>query len=264
MTREQLAKKLAKEAGEYLLKSFYKFQPKEKSYKANKTTVTKYDKGAERIILKAIKKYFPNDAILSEEAGSNNKESEYLWIVDPLDGTRNFTMRNPVFSVAIAVLHLPEKKSEEARVQHGFIYVPVLKDMYEASLNKGTRLNGKKVKVSDISKLEDAQHTFCHGYGPTYMSKSGRYNLNMKKKNIDARQLGSAAIELALVASRRSESIVIPGANSWDVAAGVLLVREAGGKVTDTNGQPWRLGSKDMIATNGKVHNKVLRVFNNA
>jgi len=264
MKRDQLAKQLAKEAGEYLLKGFYKFQPKEKSYKANKTTVTKYDKGAERIILSAIKKYFPNDAILSEEAGANNIKSEYLWIVDPLDGTRNFTMRNPVFSVAIAVLHLPNQDESVARVEHGFIYVPVLGDMYEASLKKGTRLNGRKVSVSSISKLADAQHTFCHGYGPTYMSKSGRYNLNLKKKNIDARQLGSAAIELALVASRRSESIVIPGANSWDVAAGVLLVREAGGKVTDAGGKSWRLGSKDMIATNGKIHSKVLKVFNDA
>ncbi|MFW0862675.1 MAG: inositol monophosphatase family protein [Candidatus Komeilibacteria bacterium] len=264
MTREQLAKKLAKEAGEYLLNNFYTFKPKEKSYKANKTTVTKYDKGAEKIILKAIKKYFPNDAILSEEAGANNKESEYLWIVDPLDGTRNFTMRNPVFSVAIAIIYLPDKNSSKAEVKHGFVYVPVLKDMYEASLHKGTKLNGKKVYVSKIAKMEDAQHTFCHGQGPTYMSKSGRYNLNLKKKNIDARQLGSAAIELALVSSGRSESIVIPGANSWDVAAGILLVREAGGKVTDANGGAWRLGSTDMIATNGKVHNKILKVFNNA
>jgi len=264
MTRQQLAEKIAREAGEYLSKNFYTFKPKEKSYKANKTTVTKYDKGAERIILKAIKKYFPNDAILSEEAGANNKESDYLWIVDPLDGTRNFTMRNPVFSVAIAVLHLPNKDNSKAIIEHGFVYVPVLKDMYAASLNKGTRLNDKKVVVSKIAKMDDAQHTFCHGQGPTYMSKSGRYNLNLKKKNIDARQLGSAAIELALVASGRSESIVIPGANSWDVAAGILLVSEAGGKVTDAKGKQWRLGSKDMIATNGKVHSKVLKVFNNA
>ncbi len=264
MTRQQLAKKLAKEAGKYLLKSFYKFQPKEKSYKANHTTVTKYDKGAEKIILKAIKKYFPNDAILSEEAGANNKQSEHLWIIDPLDGTRNFTMRNPVFSVAIAILYLPNKDIKKARVQFGFIYVPVLQDMYEAFLNKGAKLNGKKISVSNIVKMNDAQHTFCHGYGPTYMSKSGRYNLVLKKKNIDARQLGSAAIELALVALGRSESIVIPGANSWDVVAGRLLVREAGGRVTDINGLPWRFGSKDMIATNGKLHNQVLKTFKNA
>lgn len=264
MTRQQLAKKVAREAGKYLLKNFYTFKSKEKSYKANRTTVTKYDKGAEKIILNAIKKYFPNDAILSEEAGANNKESEYLWIVDPLDGTRNFTMRNPVFSVAIAIVHSPSMDDSKAKVEHGIIYVPILKDMYEASINKGAKLNGKKVFVSKIAKMEDAQHTFCHGQGPTYMSKSGRYNLNLKKKNIDARQLGSAAMELALVSSGRSDSIVIPGANSWDVAAGILLVREAGKQVTDANGSSWRLVSKDMIATNGKIHNKVLKVFHNA
>jgi len=264
MTRQQLAKKVAKEAGKYLLKGFFKFQPKEKSYKANRTTVTKYDKGAEKIILSAIKKYFPNDAILSEEAGANNKSSEYLWIVDPLDGTRNFTMRNPIFSVAIAVIHLPGKKIERAIIQYGIVYVPVLKDLYEASAGKGARLNNKKIKVSKIAKLADAQHTFCHGQGSVYMSKSGRYNLILKKKNIDARQLGSAAIELALVASSRSESIVIPGANTWDVAAGVLLVREAGGKVTDIDNNMWRLNSRDMVATNGKVHKAVLKIFKNA
>jgi myo-inositol-1(or 4)-monophosphatase len=264
MTRQQLAKKIAKEAGEYLLKGFYKFKPSEKGYKTNRTIVTKYDKGAEKIILSAIKKYFPNDAILSEEAGANNKESEYLWIVDPLDGTRNFTMRNPVFSVAIAVLHLPNCDVKKAQVQTGIIYVPVLNDMYEASLKRGARLNGKKISVSNIAKLKDAQHTFCHGQGPVYMSKSGRYNLSLKKKNIDARQLGSAAIELALVASSRVESIIIPGANSWDVAAGTLIVSEAGGRVTDCDGKKWKLGSIDMIASNGNVHNKVLKVFNNA
>lgn len=264
MTRQQLAKRIAKEAGEYLLKGFFKFQPKEKSYKANRTTVTKYDKGAEKIILAGIKKYFPNDAILSEEAGANNKSSEYLWIVDPLDGTRNFTMHNPIFSVAIAVIHLPDKNTEQAVIEYGVVYVPVLKDLYEAYVGKGARLNNKKVKVSEIAGLADAQHTFCHGQGPAYMSKSGRYNLNLKKKNIDARQLGSAAIELALVASSRSESIVIPGANSWDVAAGVLLVREAGGKVTDINNNMWKLNSVDMIATNGKVHKAVLKIFKDA
>ena len=264
MTRQQLAKKLAKEAGEYLLKSFYKFQPKEKSYKANRTTVTKYDKGAEKIILKAIKKHFPDDAILSEEAGANNKESEYLWIVDPLDGTRNFTMRNPVFSVAIAIMYLPKNNINKARVQHGVVFVPVLGDMYEASISKGAKLNGRRIKVSRVKNFNDAQHTFCHGQGHLFMGKSARYNLSLKKQNIDSRQLGSAAIELALVASGRIESIVIPGANSWDVAAGILFVREAGGVVTGTNGKDWRLGSQNMIASNGLVHKQVLKTFNNA
>ena len=264
MTRQQLAKKLTKEAGEYLLKEFFKFERQNTKYKANKTPVTKCDKKAERIILSSIKKHFPNDAILSEEAGANNKQSKYLWVIDPLDGTRNFTMRNPLFSVAIAIIQLPINNKAKPKILYGFIYVPILKDIYEASLAGGAKLNNKKIKVSQFSKLETAQHTFCHGSGPTYMSKSGRYNLNLKKKNIDARQLGSAAIELALVASGRSESIVIPGANVWDVAAGILLVREAGGKVTDINNQPWVLDSKDMIATNNVIHNRILKIYKNA
>lgn len=264
MTRQQLAKKLAKKAGSFLFKNFNKFKAPRESFKANHEIVTQYDKQAEQIIIKGIKKYFPQDAILSEEAGSDHKQSEYLWVVDPLDGTTNFVMYNPIFSVSIGLFKVPQKNMNKARVVFGAIYVPVLNDLYTAKLKGGAWHNNRRIKVSKIKDFIDAQHTYCHGSSQDYKDKAVDYYSKIKKAGVNIRQLGSAAIELALVASGRNESIVIPGANSWDVAAGVLLVREAGGLVTDAKGKPWRFGSRDMIATNRLVHTEVLRTFNNA
>lgn len=222
--------------------------------------VTKADTGAEKIILSLLKKYTPSFAILSEESGFNKIKSDYLWVVDPLDGTTNFKVHNPLFSVSIALYYKGEPKL-------GVIYAPYLKELFVAEKGKGAWLNGKRIKVSKTSELSKSFLTYCYGQEGKHMRRAVELYRYFKMKSVDMRQLGSAAIELAWVAAGRTESIVIPGTKPWDVAAGILLVTEAGGKVTDFGGKPWRFVDKktgqislnvDLLATNSKIHQKIL------
>jgi myo-inositol-1(or 4)-monophosphatase len=243
----------AQKAGRMLLRQYKNFDRGTVELKAHHEILTKADLMSEKIILKEIKKNFPEHRILSEESGQIRNQSDYLWIVDPLDGTTNFSMHNPLWSVSIAVAY-------QGKVILGVIYAPLLDELYVAEENKGVRRNGKKIKVSGHTKK--ALHTFCHGRENKYVKKALKYYRWQKLNELDCRQMGSAAIELAFVAGGRTESIMIPGANPWDVAAGVLMVREAGGKVTDFKGKEWILDSKDMLASNGKVHRELLKVIN--
>lgn len=221
--------------------------------KSHHEVVTKIDIASEKTIISAIKNNFPDHSILSEEAGANKKVSDYLWVVDPLDGTTNFTIHNPLYSISLAVAYKQE-------IVLGIVFAPYLDELYIAEPGKDARRNNKKINVSKISTGKTI-NTFCHGTTERDIRKALAYMRHQKLNGLDCRQLGSAAIELAYVASGRVESIMIPGAHPWDVAAGVLLVREAGGRVTDFKGREWNLKSRDMLATNGKIHSKLLKVI---
>lgn len=249
---KKVAEEAAREAGEELLKRFAKFKRNTVDFKAHHEIITKADLAAEKIILKTIKKNFPNHRILSEESGDNKSESDYLWIIDPLDGTTNFSMHNPLFSSSIGVAYKGE-------IIVGVVHAPFLGETYVAELGKGARMNGKKVKVSGVKDPSRALNTYCHAREDKYVRQALNYMRKQKLEGFDCRQLGSAAIELAFVASGRVESIVIPGANAWDVAAGVLLVREAGGKVSDFKNKDWSLDSEGIIASNGLIHKDILK-----
>jgi len=250
---KKVAIEAAGKAGRVLLREYDNFNRSKIKLKSRHEILTKADLDAEKIIIKAIKKYFPSHQILSEESGWTKNKSDYLWIVDPLDGTTNFSMHNPLWSVSIALAYNKE-------IILGVIFAPVLNELYEVEKGKNARLNGKKIKVSNISKGK-VINTFCHGHTTKAIKKALTYYTKQKLSGLDCRQLGSAALELAYVACGRVESIVIPGANLWDVAAGVLLIQEAKGKVTDFSGKEWNLDSKDLAASNGKVHNQILKVI---
>lgn len=242
--------KIVKQAGQILIKEFNNFDRREIKLKYRHEIVTKADLLSEKIIIAGIKKNFPGHEILSEEAGRINGDSDYLWIVDPIDGTTNFSMHNPLWAISVGVLYKRE-------IIFGIIFAPFLKELYIAEKGKGARLNNKIIKVSQ-TKDGKVLNTFCHGSTKRDMKMALKYYVRQKKEKLDCRQLGSASVELAYVASGRIESIMIPGAKPWDVAAGVLLVREAGGKVTDFGGKEWSLDSRDMIASNGLVHKGIL------
>ncbi len=243
----------ARAAGKLLAKEFKTFDRSDVKVKGFTQLVTPADKEAEKIILSAIKEVFPGHHILSEESGDNDKKSKYSWIVDPLDGTTNFSFHFPAFAVSIGVAY-------EGEIILGVVYLPLLNEMFVAERGKGAFLNGKKIRVSSCGP-ERAFHTFCHGGKKNDVKKAVGYYSYRKPRDYDIRQLGSASLELAYVACGRTDSIFIPGAKSWDVAAGTLLVSEAGGRVTDEAGREWTLKSKDMIATNGLVHSEVLKVL---
>jgi myo-inositol-1(or 4)-monophosphatase len=240
-------------AGEELLDRYKKFNRKDEKFKSAHEIVTAADLAAEKIILATIKKAFPLHEILSEEAGKSGRNSDYLWVVDPLDGTHNFSFHNPLWAVSIAVFYKQE-------IILGVIFAPVLNELYVAEKDSGAWLNGQRISVSKIRGAK-SMNAFCHSSQKKDIKKSLKYYNYHKLKDLDIRQLGSAALELSYVAAGRLESIYIPGANSWDVAAGALLVREAGGKVTDANNKDWKIGSRELLGSNKAVHNGLLKVI---
>ncbi len=250
MNEFALAIKAAGEAGKFLAKHYSATALKNYHIKHKTQIVTPSDLGAEKIILNILKKTkYP---ILSEEAGWVGKKSSSAWIVDPLDGTTNFTIGSPIFAVSIALVknNMPVL---------AVVYAPILNTLYSAQAGKGSWKNGKKIHVSNTNKLSKSFVTYCYGSAGNNIMRAVAFEKIMRQKALEVRQLGAASIELALVAAGRTDTIVIPGAHPWDVAAGVLLVTEAGGKVTDFKGNNWHLGSSDMAATNGKIHSTILK-----
>jgi myo-inositol-1(or 4)-monophosphatase len=251
----------AKKAGLALLKQFNNFDRGKVKLKSAHEIVTQSDLGAEKIILAEIKKNFSEDSVLSEEAGMKKGKSEYLWLVDPLDGSTNFSIHNPLWAVSIGLAYKKE-------LVFSIILAPFMNELYIAEKGKGAYLykyfkftaKGEKIKVSKINSGK-VINIYCHGSQIKDMKRAIKYYSYQKLNGLDSRQLGSASLELAFVANGRAESIFIPGANLWDVAAGVLLVREAGGKVTDATGKEWNLNSYDMLASNGKTHKELLSVI---
>jgi len=242
---------VTKKAGASLKKDFYNLKRSQIKLKGEKDLVTTADLKSEKIVINAIKKNFPEHVILSEEAGLNQKTSDYMWVIDPLDGTTNFSYHNPIWNVSIAVTH-------KGKVIMGAVYIPLQDELFFAELNKGAYLNNKKFKAAKATnKNIDA---YCHGSGARNINKMLKYYNYQKKNALDCRQLGSAAYELAYTALGRIDSILIPGANSWDVAAGALIVREAGGKVTDFKNKQWNIESQDILAANPKAHARIMKI----
>jgi myo-inositol-1(or 4)-monophosphatase len=251
--RNSIAIDAVLKSGRMLKKEFANFDRSSITLKSHNEILTKCDLMSEEIILNEIRKNFLMDGILSEEHGIVEGRTQFQWILDPIDGTTNFSMHNPLWSISLAL-------ARDNELVLGMIYAPMMDELYLAEKDNGAKMNGKKIKVS---KIDDGKilNTYCHGKSLKDVRRAIRYYTKQKSAEIDCRQLGSAALELAYVAAGRVESIVIPGTNDWDVAAGVLLVREAGGKVTDFNGKKWELGTRDILASNGKVHTDILKIL---
>lgn len=242
--------KLAKQSGQEINKKFN--HDRIVKVKAKSQIVTQADLIADKIIVSALKKKFPKHAILSEESGQNKIESDYLWVIDPLDGTTNYSIGSPLFATQIALFY---KNNPVLSVA----FCPVMNELYFAEYKKGAYLNNKKIKVSSKHNLNESFLTFCHGSTKSDMMRAMKIYNKIKLMGLDSRQLGSAAIETGFVAAGRTDCIMIPGANVWDVGPGVLFIREAGGRVTDFFGKEWDLKSKDMVGSNGAIHSQLIR-----
>lgn len=239
----------AKKAGAIALRYFETSVVRE--VKADKSFVTAADKEAEAAIIADIKKHFPDHGILGEESGEVKTDSPYSWVIDPLDGTGNFVNGIPLFSVSIAVI-------ENGKPIAAVVYQPVGDSLYAAEKGKGTTWRNKPVRVSD-GDTERAMITF--GPGKKEKERLNRMLSASERFVKSKRYLGSAALELAYVARGGTEGFICLGLNRWDYAAGVLLVEEAGGKITDFEGKPWQFGGSDFfVASNGIVHNALLRL----
>lgn len=244
----------AKKAGDFLAREFKNFDRTKVKFKSRHEIVSFADLKAEKIILRIIKSNFPDYAVLSEESGQSDKKSDYLWIVDPLDGSTNFSYHNPFFAVSIGLAY-------KNKIVLGVIFAPILKELYLGELGQSSLLNSKKIFVSKIVKNSKALNAFCHSSREKDIRRAVKYYQKQKIHGFDCRQIGSASLELAYVAAGRIESIAIPGAHPWDVAAGAILVSGAGGRVTDFASKPWSLKSYDMVASNGRVHKQLLKIL---
>jgi len=251
--REKTKKELVaviKKTGQILLKEFKKGQQPKAVFKSRHDIVTKADLLAEKIIINTLKKLTPAWRILSEETGDNHKNNDFLWTLDPLDGTTNFYMGNPLFAVQLGLIY----KNEPV---WGIIYAPLLNEFYYAEKGKGAYLNNKKIKVSK-KNMQKALLTYCHGSKKSDINLAIKIYQYFKTRQFDIRQLGAASLEFAWVAKGRTEAYISPGANLWDIAPGILLVKEAGGLVSDFKGLPWSIKSKNILATNQSVNKPII------
>ena len=246
-----IAVEAARKAAAIQMKYFGKI--KEIKSKGVLGLVTNADIEAEKAIVKIIKKNFPNHDILAEEGNNVNKGSDYRWLIDPLDGTTNYIYRSPFFGVSIALEHKKE-------VVLGGIYLPIFKQMYIAEKGKGAFLNGKKIKVSD-RKINESMLLYS---GSLHRDK--KIQLECFDKLIDIvfriRIIGSAVVNFISVAKGNAEIYVDHQTNPWDIAAGALLVEEAGGMVTDLEGNKWDPYLSHFIACNDAAAQKeVLKIM---
>jgi myo-inositol-1(or 4)-monophosphatase len=251
MNKKELAIKAAKEAGKIQLRYFGKTI--KKKIKKGDSFVTKADIESTKKIRKIILKQFPEHNIVCEELGSSNKKSDYKWIIDPLDGTHNFIMNNPLFGVSIAL----EYKKE---IILGVVYFPVLKKLYYAEKGKGVFCNGKRIKVNNKTNLKKCLFIF-----DAKLRKKTNMKIKLLKKLAKLtwrfRIFGVAIYHNILIAEGKAGVNIDFDSNPWDHSATLLMVEEAGGKVTDLKGNRWTPNIKDYVATNGKVHNKILNVL---
>jgi len=248
------AKEAAIAAGSFLVKNQKDFNFTKGIKIKSKTQIqTWLDLASEKLILKRLKQEFPKYGFLSEEAGVGG-EQKNRWIVDPLDGTTNYVLGLKAYGVSIALML-------EGKIVLGVINIPETKQLFWATKSGGAYVNGKKIHASQKTNLNKAFLTFCHGSDLVDLKSAIKLYKVFKLKGLEYRQIGSAALELCLVACGRTEAINLPGANLYDVAAGALIVSEAGGKVTDFKNKTWPEKNGDLLASNGLLHQDLLKII---
>lgn len=246
-------KETAVEAGDAILKLFGKIGV---AYTKEDLgdVVTKADLLSEKIIIKAIKKRFPDHCIISEETPGNYQTGEYTWYIDPLDGTRNFATGVPLFGAMIALAHRGE-------IINSAIYLPCMKELYHAEKGKGATLNGKKIKCSDNQNL-----VHSYGLGTARMSEKNSEVINKifmaTKGKLAMNTLGSIAVASCWVASGKRDWYITSRGKCWDYAASCLIMKEAGCMITSIRGEKWNLECNEVLAANKKMHRKLLKVLN--
>ena len=219
--------------------------------------VTEADLASEKLIIERIKSHYPRHAILAEESGATagvEAESEWKWIIDPLDGTTNYAHGYPCFCVSIAL-------ERAGAIEVAVIYDPMRDEMFAAERGQGASLNGRRIRVSTVADLNSAMLCTGFPYNVRERPDFAREFANFTMAAQAVRRDGSAAIDLAYVACGRFDGFWEDGLNAWDVAAGVLLIAEAGGRVTDFAGGPLDILTPKVLASNGLVHNAMMRVL---
>lgn len=250
-----IAIEAAREAGKYLKFSVGKVRSIEIKKGEERNLVSEIDKTSEAKIISIIKRHHPNHAILAEESGEAATASDYKWVIDPLDGTTNFLHGLPIFCVTIGI----EYKGE---IVAGVVYDPNMEELFTAEKGSGAYCNGKRMKVSAATDLINSLLVtgFPYDIVKNPDNAVGHF-VNFLMEGQGLRRLGSAALDLSYVAAGRMDGFWEVNLNPWDMAAGILFVNEAGGKVTDFSGTASSIYNKQVLATNGLIHEAMLGVL---
>jgi myo-inositol-1(or 4)-monophosphatase len=243
---------IAREAGALLMGYFHQHVKVE--YKGEADLVTIADRQSEILIRERISKNWPSHDVLGEEQGLADTGSDYRWYVDPLDGTTNFAHGFPVFCVSLALEH---KKQRIA----GVIYDPTRDELFAAAKGNGAYLNQQRIRVSKTERLSECLVATGFPSHKRHKNPNIHFYHQITLHTHGVRRAGSAALDLCCVACGRFDGFWEFNLNPWDTAAGVLIVEEAGGKVSDFRGGPFQLDSRETLATNGLVHGAMLNEF---
>lgn len=246
----------ATEAGAKELQRFFNGDFKVTNKDGINNPVTEADLASEKAIVATIKADFPDHFILSEEAGEIKMDSEYKWIIDPIDGTINFANGIPICCVSVGL-------EQNGELVMGAVYNPIINEFFFAQKGFGATLNDKKISVN--KKTDIQKSCLVTGFPYTYLdSPNGPLQVFERfiRKGIAVRRLGSAAIDLCWTAAGRFDGFYEHKLQAWDSAAGVLILEEAGGKVTGFDGKKHSIYQPDILASNGVMHDEILKVIN--
>ena len=251
------AKSIVREAGAILLDGY--LLPKHVSHKGDIDLVTEYDTRSENHILHRLTTLFPSDEIIAEESGhlTLDRNSKFTWYVDPLDGTTNYAHSFPFFAVSIAIAH-------QGQIVAGVVLDPLRDELFAAEKGRGATLNENLISVSETLTLD---HSLLATGFPYDVRTTKNNNLDQFSRVIlraqGIRRAGAAALDLCYTANSRLDAYWEQGLKQWDVAAGALIVQEAGGKITDISGGANWLTTSSVIATNGLIHNELIEALDN-
>lgn len=246
------AAEIAKEAGQLLMGYFRRRVKIE--YKGDADLVTEADRKSEALIRARIRERWPAHDVLGEEAGLVDTGSEYRWYVDPLDGTTNFAHGYPVFCVSMALEYRGERIA-------GVVYDPTREELFVAEKGRGAFLNGVPMHVSAIADLAECLVATGFPSHKRHKNPNIHFYHEITLRTHGVRRAGSAALDLCYVACGRYDAFWEFNLNPWDTAAGVLIAQEAGGKVTNFDGGPFNIDSRQTLATNGLVHESLMEAF---
>jgi myo-inositol-1(or 4)-monophosphatase len=243
---------IAREAGALLMEFFRRRIGYE--YKGDVDLVTEADRASEKLIVARLMERWPDYGLVGEEGARAESAGEYRWYVDPLDGTTNFAHGFPVFCISIGLV-----KNEEPVA--GVLYDPTRDELFAAEKGKGATLNGKPIHVSGTKNLLESLLATGFPSHKRHKNPNIHFYHELTLRSHGIRRAGSAALDLACVACGRYDGFWEFNLNPWDTTAGVLLVREAGGIVSRVDGSPWRLDSKETLASNGIIHEQLQQAF---
>jgi myo-inositol-1(or 4)-monophosphatase len=243
---------IAREAGALLSKYFERRVTFE--LKGEHDLVTEADRASEQLVVEHLRAQFPAHSIVAEEGGGHAGKSEYCWYVDPLDGTTNFAHGFPMYNVTLAL-------EQGGELIAGVIFDPERNEIFTAERGSGAYLNNRRIRVSKVNKIESTLVATGFPSQKRHQNVNVHFYYQLAMITHGVRRAGSAALDLAYVASGRLDGFWEFGLKPWDMAAGILLIAEAGGKCSDMKGAAATLGGPHLLADNGLVHQQILGLF---